>query len=334
MHARAPTLVLAACIVAAVGCRPPIASTPTTPTTPTTPPAPAVAPSPTPEPPTTPPPPAHRFTTPLNPDIAPQPPVVTQVRGRSVRRDIGGGWRVKLEPAEITAAPGDAVELSLELRATRPGSGRPQLASAAWELLRWPDLRQRDPKDPADWLPIQGGVARGVLRVGAHKSGTPIYVTFTQRQRPGSLSHATIEGPQLHLDTTSLVPVDVRQVHAVCELPDGLAVTVDGRRVTASFARPMRSGDSVSPAGEFVVRRISGRLTLIGFVSVYFSDLSMGHRDTPCPQFAPAEGLFAPRHLGATVAEFTAPEPGPVDIVFFVENVEGDPRHATAVLVE
>jgi len=144
-----------------------------------------------------------------------------------------------------------------------------------------------------------------------------------------------MHGPRLDLDTTSIVPVQMRRIHERCDLPDGLAVTTDGRRVSAYFSKPMTSSDEIRTWGDFVVRRISGRLTLVGFVAVHYSDLFIaGPTGTGCPQLRAEGNVFTEnRWMGAVEAQFTAPEPGPIDVVIFA-NEGAAVRHATAVVVE
>jgi hypothetical protein len=280
-------------------------------------------------------PPARpRFVTPANPDVAPLPPVITRVTGKPVRRDLGGGWTVTLEPAEIAAAPGDEVEFSIEFRNRKPGSGRPELHNTSI-ALRWPDIAQRDRDDPSQWLPLQGGRTRGVLLAspGDWSYGFGIDLEFRQRQRPGSLGYARTDGPRLVLDTTSLVPVQVRQRYDRCDLPDGLAVTVEDRRVTVYFAKAMSSFDYLRPRGEFVVRRSSGRLTLVGFVEVNYSDFVHYRPEGPgCPELQTT--LSGDRWMFAIEAQFTAPEAGPIDVVIHASDTSRRHRHVTTVLVE
>jgi hypothetical protein len=335
MGARGPGPIVAVWILADVaGCRKPPVEPPPEPSrtaAPITrvdhdpPPVPAVPPVRT------------RFVTPANPDVPPQPPVITRVTGRAARHDLGGGWTVKLEPAEITAAPGDEVEFSIDFRNARPGSGRPELHWSSF-AIRWPDLKQKDRNNPSEWLPLQGGRTRGVLLASPNEWSYPreIYVDFRQRQRPGSLGRARMDWPRLNLDTATIVPVQVRHITDRCELPDGLADTVEGRQVSVYFSKPIGSGDSIRALGEFVVRRISGRATLVGFVDVYYTDIgSVGSPGTGCPHLQVEGSAFtAGRWMGAIEAQFTAPEPGPIDVVVFAVVGTADPRHVTAVLVE
>lgn len=331
MGARVPGLV--ALWIVAAACRKPPGEQPQDPTYA---PAPLLVPT---EPPRTPVAPSARprFVTPANPDLEPLPPVITRATGKPVRRDLGDGWTMTIEPAEISAASGDEVEFSIEFRNRKPGSGRPELQYSS-TALRWPDIKQSDRNDPSQWLPLQGGRTRGVLIASpsdwAYTFG--IHLEIRQRQRPGSLGHARTDGPRLKLDTTSIVPVQVRQIHDRCDLPDGLAVSVEGRRVTAYFARAMASGDYVRPRGEFVVRRISGRLTLVGFVDVYYSDIGGYRPEGPgCPNLRISRSEFRDvRWILATEAQFTALEPGPIDVVIYASNSPPGPRHATAVLVK
>lgn len=113
--ARLRRLVIVVGLVAVTGCRerPPGAAPPVA-LARAAPPPDHVAP---PTAPVTVPPP--RFVTPANPDVEPQPSVVTRVVGKAERRDLGGGWRVTVQPADISAATGDEVERSLDFRASR-----------------------------------------------------------------------------------------------------------------------------------------------------------------------------------------------------------------------
>ncbi len=280
--------------------------------------------------------PAPLLVTPEHPQIAPLPQVVLPSSGKAETRELGGGWRVTLQPADIIAAPGDEVTFTVELRASRRGSGRPVLSPSY--SLRMLDPERAGERDHRSWLPLQGGVARGVVVASPEKWSyrTKIAVDFLERQAHGSLSYADVVGPRVHLDTsTAIMELRAQEPEDRCDLPRGLSATVEGRRVTVYYSSgvvPMP--DWVHPRGDFVVRRISGRLTLVGFVQQDNSGMMLVDpaRHTCSPPDTRGDGWRW--WTSAVMAQFDAPEPGPIDLVIYAEYDHHAQRHVTAVLVD
>ena len=69
---------------------------------------------------------------------------------------------------------------------------------------------------------------------------------------------------------------------------------------------------------------------------MYYSDFGGYRPEGPgCPNLRISGSAFTDdRWMFATEAQFTAPEPGPIDVVIYASNNSPGPRYATAVLIE
>ena len=160
---------------------------------------------------------------------------------------------------------------------------------------------------------------------------------FLERQAHGSLGFAKVVGPRVHIDTsTALAELRAQELEDRCDLPRGLSATVEGRRVTVYYSSglvPMP--DWIHPRGDFVVRRISGRITLVGFVQQDNSDMTLvDRRRTRCSPPNAVSGVWRHWWTSSAMVQFDAPEPGPIDLVIYAEYDNHAQRHVTAVLVE